>query len=98
VLSGIVHQPRNVCPCLVGVGNVLNCVPDVFSELVGDTAPPLASHVIVTVAANASLATDKHKIIVIKIIVNLAESRVSFFIIIISIPFHKFSRLNEVVQ
>jgi hypothetical protein len=80
VLAPTVHQPLNVYPVLLGVGNALNCVPEVFSELAGDTVPPLGFHVIVTDAANASLATDKHKTKAIKTI-NKADNRFSFLIV-----------------
>jgi hypothetical protein len=80
VLAETVHQPANVWPVLVGVGKVPNCVPDVLIELVGDTVPPLGFHVIVTVAANTSLAADKHKTKAIKTI-NILDSRFPFLIV-----------------
>jgi hypothetical protein len=46
-----VNHPVNEYPVLVGVGSVPNAVPTVLVALVGDTLPPLAFHVIVTVAA-----------------------------------------------
>jgi hypothetical protein len=75
-----VHQPSNVYPVLIGIGNAPNCVSEIFGKLVGNTVPPLGFHVIVTDAANALLAAEKHKTKEIKI-TNKADNRFSFLIV-----------------